>query len=42
MRDVIAEEGLPADVTAGPVAELLCKVDKERATSAAPILSPGI
>ena len=35
MREVIAEEGLPAHVTAGPVAEL-CKVTKKRATSAAP------
>ena len=41
MRDVIAEEGLPAHVTAGPVAEL-CKVDKEKGDVSRPILSPGI
>ena len=42
MRDVIAKEGLPAHVTAGPVAEPICKVDKEMGDLCRPILSPGI
>ena len=41
MQGAIAEESLPAHVTAGPVAEL-CKVDKEKGDVSRPILSPGI